>query len=84
MQVAWSLKNAAMLVLLFKSMKMDTQKFKSATKEQKRALINAVADHVSNLLNKDPQLTFVVVQEYDQDWGHQGEGVPVRRKGYDC
>ena len=57
----------------------------SATKDQKRALIKAVTDQVSNLLNNDPQSTFVVIQEYDaDDWGHPGEGVRVRRKGFDC
>ena len=57
----------------------------SATKEQKRALIKAVTDQVSYLLNKDPQLTFVVIQEYDQDdWGHAGEKVTVKKIGYDC
>jgi 4-oxalocrotonate tautomerase len=32
-------------------------------------------------LNKDPQLTFVVIQEYDlDDWGHAGEQVSVLRE----
>ncbi|MDB5155204.1 MAG: 4-oxalocrotonate tautomerase [Mucilaginibacter sp.] len=55
------------------------------TKEKKRALMKGVTDLVSNLLNKNPQLTFVVIQEYDpDDWSHAGEGVPVPRRGYDC
>jgi len=36
---------------------------------------------VSDVLNKDPQLTFVVIQEYDlDDWGHAGEQVSVLRE----
>jgi 4-oxalocrotonate tautomerase len=36
---------------------------------------------LSDVLNKDPQLTFVVIQEYDlDDWGHNGEQVSVLRE----
>jgi 4-oxalocrotonate tautomerase len=36
---------------------------------------------MSDVLNKDPQLTFVVIQEYDlDDWGHTGEQVSVLRE----
>jgi 4-oxalocrotonate tautomerase len=39
------------------------------TREQKQALIKGVTDLMSDVLNKDPQLTFVVIQEYDlDDW----------------
>jgi 4-oxalocrotonate tautomerase len=31
------------------------------TREQKQALIKGVTDLVSDVLNKDPQLTFVVI-----------------------
>ena len=53
------------------------------TREQKAALIKGVTDLISNTLNKDPQLTFVVIQEYDlDDWGHAGELVSeLRKKG---
>ena len=38
---------------------------------------------MNEVLNKDPQLTFVVIQEYDtDDWGHAGEQVSeLRKKG---
>jgi 4-oxalocrotonate tautomerase len=55
----------------------------STTREQKATLIKGVTDLISETLNKDPQLTFVVIQEYDlDDWGHAGELVSeLRKKG---
>jgi len=51
------------------------------TREQKQALIKGVTDVISDVLNKDPQLTFVVIQEIDlDDWGHAGEQVSVLRE----
>jgi 4-oxalocrotonate tautomerase len=51
------------------------------TREQKQALIKGVTDLISDVLNKDPQLTFVVIQEYNtDDWGHAGEQVSVLRE----
>ena len=35
------------------------------TREQKQALIKGVTDLMSDVLNKDPQITFVVIQEYE-------------------
>lgn len=53
------------------------------TRAQKQALIKGVTDLLSDVLNKDPQLTHVVIQEYDLDnWGHNGEQVSaLREKG---
>jgi 4-oxalocrotonate tautomerase len=53
------------------------------TREQKAALIKGVTDLISDTLNKDPQLTYVVIQEYDlDDWGLAGEMVSeLRKKG---
>jgi 4-oxalocrotonate tautomerase len=51
------------------------------TREQKQALIKGITDLLSDVLNKDPQLTYVVIQEYDRDdWGHNGEQVSVLRE----
>ncbi|SEO23488.1 4-oxalocrotonate tautomerase family protein [Mucilaginibacter sp. AW1-7] len=51
------------------------------TREQKQQLIKGVTDLLSDVLNKDPQLTFVVIQEVDLDnWGHAGEQVSVLRE----
>jgi 4-oxalocrotonate tautomerase len=51
------------------------------TREQKQALIKGVTDLLSDVLNKDAQLTYVVIQEYDlDDWGHNGEQVSVLRE----
>jgi 4-oxalocrotonate tautomerase len=51
------------------------------TREQKQALIKGVTDLMSNVLNKDPQLTHVVIQEIDlDDWGFAGEQVSVLRE----
>lgn len=53
------------------------------TKAQKQALIKGVTDLVTEVLNKDPQLTHVVIQEHDlDDWGYAGEQVSeLRAKG---
>lgn len=53
------------------------------TKEQKQALIKGVTDLITEVLNKDPQLTHVVIQEHDlDDWGYAGEQVSeLRAKG---
>jgi 4-oxalocrotonate tautomerase len=51
------------------------------TREQKQALIKGVTDLMTNVLNKDPQLTNVVIQEIDlDDWGLAGEQVSVLRE----
>ncbi|SES04991.1 tautomerase family protein [Pedobacter rhizosphaerae] len=53
------------------------------TKEQKQALIKGVTDLISDVLNKNPQLTHVLIKEYDlDDWGFAGEQVSeLRAKG---
>jgi 4-oxalocrotonate tautomerase len=51
------------------------------TREQKQALIKGVTDLITDVLNKDPQLTHVVIQEYDlDDWGYAGEQSSVLRE----
>ena len=54
-----------------------------ATREQKAALIKGVTQLITETLNKDPQLTHVVIQEVDlDDWGFAGEQVSgLREKG---
>jgi 4-oxalocrotonate tautomerase len=50
------------------------------TREQKQILIKGITDLICNTLNKDPQLTHVVIQEIDlDDWGFAGEQVSVLR-----
>ena len=53
------------------------------TKEKKRALIKGVTDLITEVLNKDPHLTHVVIQEVElDDWGYAGEQVSeLRAKG---
>lgn len=53
------------------------------TREQKATLIKGVTDLISNTLNKDPQLTHVVIQEVEpDDWGFAGDQVSeLRKKG---
>ena len=53
------------------------------TREQKKALVKGVTDLIVDVLNKDPQLTHVVIQEFDlDDWGYAGEQVSsLREKG---
>ena len=53
------------------------------TKEKKIALIKGVTDLITEVLNKDPHLTHVVIQEVElDDWGYAGEQVSnLRAKG---
>lgn len=53
------------------------------TREQKKALIKGVTDVITDVLNKDPQLTHVVIEEVELDnWGFAGEQVSaLREKG---
>lgn len=53
------------------------------TKTQKEALIKGVTALITDVLNKDPQLTHVLIREYDlEDWGYDGEQVSaLRAKG---
>ena len=51
------------------------------TREQKQTLIKGVTDLITDILNKDPQLTHVVIQEIDlDDWGYAGDQVSVLRE----
>jgi len=51
------------------------------TREQKQTLIKGVTDLLTDVLNKDPQLTHVVIQEIEpDDWGFAGEQVSVLRE----
>jgi 4-oxalocrotonate tautomerase len=51
------------------------------TREKKQLLIKGVTNLVVSILNKDPQLTHVVIQEIDlDDWGYAGEQVSILRE----
>lgn len=51
------------------------------TREQKQQLIKGVTDVVTSVLNKDPHLTHVVIQEVDLDnWGYAGVQTSVLRE----
>jgi 4-oxalocrotonate tautomerase len=51
------------------------------TREQKQTLIKGVTSLITDVLNKDPQLTHVIIQEIDlDDWGYAGEQVSVLRE----
>jgi 4-oxalocrotonate tautomerase len=51
------------------------------TREQKQILIKGITELVTGVLNKDPQLTHVVIQEVDlDDWGYAGEQTSVLRE----
>lgn len=52
-----------------------------ATHEQKAELIRGATDLLVRVLNKDPETTFVVIDEVDMDhWGIAGETVTVLRE----
>jgi 4-oxalocrotonate tautomerase len=51
------------------------------TREQKQQLIKGVTELITGVLNKDPHLTHVVIQEIDlDDWGYAGDQVSVLRE----
>ncbi|WP_343306509.1 4-oxalocrotonate tautomerase family protein [Chitinophaga niabensis] len=51
------------------------------TRQQKQQLIKGVTDLITAVLNKDPHLTHVVIQEVGlDDWGYAGEQVSVLRE----
>jgi 4-oxalocrotonate tautomerase len=51
------------------------------TRAQKQALIAGVTNLITEVLDKDPKLTHVVIQEIDlDDWGYAGEQVSVLRE----
>ena len=46
------------------------------TREKKKALIKGITDLMTTVLNKDPHLTHVVIQEVElDDWGYAGDQV---------
>jgi 4-oxalocrotonate tautomerase len=52
-----------------------------ATPDQKSRLIQGVTTLLVDILGKNPQTTFVVIDEVETDnWGIGGESVTVRRK----
>lgn len=51
------------------------------TREQKRQLIKGVTDVISGVLNKDPQLTHIAIEEVNTDnWGWAGEQISILRE----
>lgn len=51
------------------------------TSGQKQELISGITHLITEVLNKDPHLTHVVIQEIDlDDWGYAGEQVSVLRE----
>ena len=52
-----------------------------ATPEQKDKLIKGATDLLQKVLGKNPQTTFVIIDEVETDnWGIAGESVTLRRK----
>jgi len=53
----------------------------SATAEQKAKVISGVTDLLRDVLGKNPQTTFVLIDEVETDnWGIGGETITQRRK----
>jgi 4-oxalocrotonate tautomerase len=51
------------------------------TREKKQQLIKGITDLMTAVLNKDPHLTHVVIQEIDlDDWGYAGQQTSVLRE----
>ena len=52
-----------------------------ATREQKLAVVKGITDVLVKVLNKNPEYTFVVIDEVDSDnWGHKSVLVSDIRK----
>jgi 4-oxalocrotonate tautomerase len=52
-----------------------------ATAEQKQQLMDGVTALLRDVLGKNPETTFVIIDEVDTDnWGIAGESVTSRRK----
>lgn len=51
------------------------------TREQKQQLISGITNLITDILNKDPHLTHIVINEIDLDnWGYAGEQIAVLRE----
>ncbi|MGE8339442.1 MAG: tautomerase family protein [Flavobacterium sp.] len=51
------------------------------TREQKQQLISGITQLITDVLDKDPSLTHIVIQEIELDnWGFAGEQVSVLRE----
>jgi len=51
------------------------------TREQKQQLISGFTNLITEVLNKDPHLTHVVINEIELDnWGYAGEQVSILRE----
>lgn len=51
------------------------------TREQKQQLIAGITNLITDVLDKDPSLTHIVIQEIElDDWGFAGEQVSVLRE----
>ena len=51
------------------------------TREQKQKLIAGVTELITEVLDKDPSLTHVLIREVElDDWGYTGEQVSVLRE----
>lgn len=54
---------------------------KGATAAQKRAVISGITDVLVNVLGKNPDYTYVVIDEIElDDWGQRGTTVAELRK----
>ena len=51
------------------------------TREQKQILIAGVTNLITEVLDKDPKLTHVIIQEIElDDWGYAGDQTSVLRE----
>jgi 4-oxalocrotonate tautomerase len=51
------------------------------SRKQKQQIIKGVTDLITDVLNKDPHLTHVVIQEIElDDWGYAGNQVSALRE----
>ena len=60
---------------------VNVKMLKGRSVEQKNAVIAGVTKVVSEVLNKNPEATYVVIDEVDSDnWGIGGKSMTERKK----
>lgn len=51
------------------------------TREKKQELIQKISEAVTTVLNKDPHLTHIMINEVEDDnWGYAGEQISVLKE----
>jgi 4-oxalocrotonate tautomerase len=67
------------IIIIMPYIKIEVTR-EGVTRAQKQQLIKGVTNLITDVLNKEPHLTHVVIQEIElDDWGYAGDQVSVLR-----